>query len=684
MRAGWPVLVLLLLPMLAPLAVAAEGSYAVSSTLTLASASSAQESRRITYDSSGPIQWRFPLPPGGRFDGATDDRGATLTATVDRGEVSVRTTATGNDRSFTLRFTVPAREHGPYVIASASVAAAGDSPVRVSASAPDGWALVGARASDGAKRGADGSYSATGPATVDFLFLGNDATDARPEEDVEGEKVLRFARARLLAESTILSMRHVYDTDTYSPNWTIPLPPGARFVSASTSHGEAEATASVGVVRIELPYPSGFGLGAREFDVTIELPPPDAYAGTFLRANVSVPAGALDDVRLALEPDASLTITGIHAPEASVDGPLSLRSEGPITVSVGLAPAPGPGRARIDAGLFIVEADEGDAAAARAVALNATELLATAASFAGGHNQTRPFYVTYTDAPVFAWEEGFYTVGLNTIAIRADDLGPSRGDGRPHLGPVRTLVHEATHGLLDRGLPEGPHNVSFFDEGLARLAETRVERAFAGEVLSCGREGGGTRCERDSSRPDAAEVQAFHRDGREFPAGWSAAGVGDAERAFLYGYSGLVFDAFERRAPGNAVPALLWHMTTLEWTGDASVDGPAIADLMATHAPELTRDEILYPGRELAGRDIDEFYACMGQLVAPAYPFDAHAYAEKPDGGCGALEQGRGTGANPPPPDVPAGGFGELVPAPGIFALAVVLAVVALARARRA
>src|SRR5207245_1285217 len=105
--------------------------------------------------------------------------------------------------------------------------------------------------------------------------------------------------------------------------------------------------------------------------------------------------------------------------------------------------------------------------------------------------------------PVFQWEEGLYH-GHEAISIRASDLSSDP----QNITAVRTLVHEATHALVDRARQGRPLDNSFLNEGLARLAETHVELQHPEAVVRCAAGG----CTRDSSRIDAGELQRFHQE----------------------------------------------------------------------------------------------------------------------------------------------------------------------------
>ena len=135
-------------------------------------------------------------------------------------------------------------------------------------------------------------------------------------------------------------------------------------------------------------------------------------------------------------------------------------------------------------------------------------------------------------------------------------------------------------------------------------------------VVRCATEGSSQRCTRDSARIDPAELRAFYARGATFDLGWSASKASDdATRAFDYDYSGFVLASYERHAPagalGRAIDAL---KADLDPTSDE------IVAALLHEAPGMTRDQLLYPGKENATLSDDAFAATLGDLVAPPFP----------------------------------------------------------------
>lgn len=630
MRGTALLLLALLIVATVPAPAAASGVWKVDSTLSLVDGK-AREIRRVTYDATvySPT-WRIPVPAHATFVEAHDAQG-TLPVTKSASEVTITTRGKGASYSFFVIFDATPQEVGPFRVLVAQVSAAPDSPVTVSTSLPAGWSRAGWRASGNLVPDASGVFRATGPVYVETLALAAGFADADPDKRVQGNGVLREANVTLSASGGTLELTHVYDADVYSRDWTVAIPPRATFVEGTTPFGALAVTEDAGKVRFQTPYPTGYHLGGRSFTLRFALAAPDAYGGPFRQANVSVPAAVGDAVTVRVRLDEGHVFTGAQAVDAVEVSPLVFRASGPTLVRVGFLPPTPAGFVRFEEPPFVVEAPAPLEAAARATARNASQLLPSVTAFLGAVDRERPFYVAYTDAKVFGWEEGFYTPGLNTVSIRASDLDAATTT--PRLRPVTTLVHEATHGLIDRAFPHGPDNLSFVQEGLARLAETHVERHFPDQVVSCS----GNRCTRHSARPDAAELHAYYRAGASFDPTWRTSTVPEERRAFFYHYSGMLFHHYEQSVGPESLRVALRALALSEMGEDDAADAREVVETLLAYAEGMDEERLLHPGRALAQRlSAEEFQSCMGSFVAPGYPFQPRV--AKPAAGCPGLE----------------------------------------------
>ncbi|HWH09201.1 MAG TPA: hypothetical protein VNX21_08375, partial [Candidatus Thermoplasmatota archaeon] len=608
------VLALALLALPLPLA-AAQTTYAVDATLELVDAGKAVERHVFTYG-GGRQTWRLVIPEGASFVRAYDAV-STLQATPNGDDLSVESRRS----PFTVEYARVPFDDAPFTRVSTQVASAPASPTSVRLALPDGWSLVGQRASQGAAVDAQGVLRATGPQSAEFLLLPPGVEDAGPDPRVRGEPALREAVVDVAPAGASMAMTVVYDTDVYSRDWTLTLPDGATLRGVSTPWGEVAAEGATGTVRFTLPYPAGYGLGARPFTLTMDLAAPQPHGGAFRKVQASVPAAAEDVVRVEFRVAEGLVATGVHASEgATVEG-LRASGDGPLAATLSFLPPTPAGSVRFEQHPWVVETPAALEAVARATAAAAASMLGEAAGFAGGGNVTRPFYVAYTDAPVFDWEEGFYSPGLNTISIRASELR-NVTDGKAHLKPVQVLVHETTHGLLDRLVAGGPADLSFFQEGLARLAETKVEMRMSDEVFDCTRTGGRQSCVRHSSRPDPEKALAFAQSGASIDPAWKASQTPADQRGFLYDVSGMAMHRYERASPAGALEAALADLAAAPGPDDPGLAAVRLVDALLLQSPNLSREALLRPGHEAASLPLEEFRACMGPLVAPGFPFD--------------------------------------------------------------
>jgi hypothetical protein len=161
---------------------------------------------------------------------------------------------------------------------------------------------------------------------------------------------------------------------------------------------------------------------------------------------------------------------------------------------------------------------------------------------------------------------------------------------------------------------------SFLAEGLARLAETHVELAHTDEVITCERSGTERRCQRDSSRVDAAALQAAYVAGGAFDAGWNATTAREADRGFLYDRSGFILFHYERTAPAGALARVLAALAKTPLPDDAAERAEAVVGALLHEAPAMDREALLAPGLADATLPLEPFAAKLGDLVAPPFP----------------------------------------------------------------
>lgn len=525
MRPGLLAVLGLLAFALLPLPPAQAASWSVEATVAVTSATQAD----YTWTLSGitNTNLRLPLPDNATLVRAYDSEGRAVT--VREESATSELVVEIRSRPVTILFALEGQKDGPFSIFPAQVASASDSPVKIRITLPSGWSFAGFRDSDERAPDQEGAFTGVGPAYVQYLVLGPGFVDEGPAPGVSGSVVRRAGLAEIWLASATWTLSTTYDTDVYSRSWEVHVPTGATITSATTPFGDLGVSREGEILRITTPYPVGFNLGARNFTVTMDLPAPTPHGGTFRELNLSVRAAPEDvvSIRASLAPGAQYT--GARVAGGSEVAPLDYRGVGPMSVGVAFLPPPASDHVQLVEGLFVIDAPRSLEGAARATARNTSELLSRVADFAYDARDARPFYVAYTDANVFGWEEGFYSNGLNTITIRASTLADA-SDGRAHLVPVGVLVHEATHGLLDRRLPDAPHDLSFLHEGLARLAETHLESYFpSSEIVECD----GSSCLRHSARPAANTTLDFHKAGSPFDVGWKASDVADDQRGFL-------------------------------------------------------------------------------------------------------------------------------------------------------
>ena len=642
-------LALLVLAALAPTADAAGSRvWSAASEFSLVDEQRVVETRHVTFDGRYySASWTLTIPTGATFREARDAEGP-LQGTVSGGKVTVATRGAGESGyAFAVVFDLRPRAEGPFLAFNASVPGDVDSPTSVKLVLPAAWRLEGWFGWTGTSPDASGVFRRTGGQVVAFLVLPPGSPEVSPSRPVAGRGVLREALAHLTPAGGTLDVTATYDTDVYGSEWRMPVPEGATFRSASTPYGPLPATVSGGTVTLQTPYKFRYHLGARPFTLSFALDPADPFGGPYRQANLSIAAQQGDNVTLSVTLDPSLAHVGDSVGGGVELAPLRYEADGPMRARVAFLPPVPADSVRFQAGAYVVQAPRALETAARATALNASDLLPTALAHLGGGNVARPFFVAYTDEDVFSWEEGFYSHGLDAISIRASELRAVT-DGRPHLTPVGTLVHETAHGLLDRAFLDSPDDLSFLHEGVSRLAETHVERHFPDEVVSCTTSAQKTSCQRLSARPEPERAQSFLGSGTFDPA-WSADAAPADARGFLYDWSGLVLHAYERAAGPDALRHALEELARVDFTDDPRQDAETVVATLLAWAPGLTRDQLLYPGDHLAALPTGQFRACMGDLLPPPYPFEERGTA--PATGCGWPTV---TGRPPPPPADPA------------------------------
>lgn len=612
---------LALVPSLALAPALAQSSWHIDGTLVVQTTSKAD----LQYNIVGLRNTVLTLfaPEAGVLTEARDLDGKLLDATPMGDQVRV---SIGN-RGAIVHFQVTAQEGPPFVVFPAQLN--GQGPSSMSLTLPSGWGIAAAvdrtAGSSPALPDAQGRFQREGGGFFFYVVTPPEVADPGRDLRVHGEGVLREANATVTDAGVRVEIDHAYDTGYYSSHWSVSVPENAQAIAVTTPFGPVPFTRGAGNVSFDAPYPNAFDLGGRPFTVAYDLPAPVLRAGPFREFNLSVAAGSDDTVttRIVLPTDA--TFTGALTGDDVRIEPLAWRSVGPSFLSVRYLPAVAPGQARFVEGIFVVDAPADLEAAARVTARNASQLLPSVAAFLEPAAADKPFFVAYTHEPVFDWEEGFYANGVNTISIRASDLRNVTTE--PDVGAVNTLVHEATHGLYDRQLGDAGENNSFLREGLSRLAEMHVEAYFPHQVPRCNPEA--TSCH-PGVRLTAPTLHAFHKDGKTFPPSWSANDTASADRTVYYSYSGMVLRAFEERAPEGALPAALVNLSRTPIAPGDEAEAERIVSTLLAYAPGTSRTALLYPGKELAGFDLERFRACMGDLVAPPYPWERDDLVKNP------------------------------------------------------
>jgi hypothetical protein len=607
----------------------ASSAWSVDETITIRDASTEIREWRVHYDPTvyAP-RWTLAMPDGATFQGAHGAAGEPLPATASGGNVTI----TSDGDTFFADFQQPLVPDGAFLAAPAGPSAGADSPTSVRYQLAAGWTMAGWDATPGLPAPVNGSWGGTGPFYVEALLLPPGVPDPGPDARLSGTSaVARFAQADVGEAGSLLNVTLVYDTDTYAPTWTIPVPAGTRVLGVTAPLPNlTERMDGQGNLVVQAPYPASHHLGARSFTVE-EAVALDAFGGGYLRANLSVPASPGDALSLTLHLADGLDGVGARLSGRVVPLQENYSASGAATLQLAYLAPPPFGDVRFQEGPFVVQAPAAQQDAARDAARQAAVALPDAASFASDRLGDAPLHVLYTDRPVFSWEEGVYQ-GFDAISIRASDLG---ANGTANLTAVRTLVHEATHALVDRRLAGAQLPGSFLNEGLSRLAEVHVELQHPDLVLRCTAAGLSRLCSRDSARVDAAALQAFLRSGAAFDVGWDAANASDDQRGFLYDYSGFVLLHYERVAPPGALGRALDRLAA------GSADPESVVQALLAESPGLARGELLYPGRADAGLPADAFAARMGDLVAPPFPTSSTAAGlHVPDVGAAAAALG--------------------------------------------
>lgn len=614
---------LLLLALVPAPASAASGNVATDMLVDVVDADHVLLRETLTEHDQHFSPWTLHVPENATVVEAHDANGFLGNVTNADGTVTIKTPARNVPLpySFTVTFAKKPDAYGDLRAVFAPVGSAGGaSTTRIRL--PANWLLVGAEAQPASIRpDAQGVFTAQEAFGATFAYAPPGSNDTGPDARVSGEGVFREGVAHLTATGGTLSLTLTYDTSVYGSVGTI-VPQGATLVSARTSFGDVPTSGDAGQVRLDHPYPFAAGLGARPVTLEFRLPAPTPFGGAFLNATLNMPAGERDTATLVVSLADGLTHVATRTRAATDATGLKMRSDKPFVADVAFLPPASAGQADFDAGIYHVRVDQSLADKARLVASNATALLARTSAFARGDAVTRPFFLTYSaDASLFtlfSGEEGFYSTGLNTITVQAKDLDNVTAT-QADFTAVSTLVHETTHGLVDRLVPRGYGNLSFFQEGLARLAENHLEALFPSEVVDCHTTATGTSCVRTSVRPDAGDVQARYRAGRVFPVTWNAENAG-GEIGILYDTSGMIFRAYEERSAPDALGKALIALSARGAGASDESDAQAVVAALLQQSPGLTQASLLYPGATISNAAAGTFAACMGDLVAPPYP----------------------------------------------------------------
>jgi hypothetical protein len=552
--------------------------------------------------------WTLAEPAGATFGQATDASGHVLPAVEKDGQVTVTT----NGGTFHLTFFEKTRPLGAFYALDGGPSAAPDSPTSTTVALPTGWTMPGWSGSQGLRAPDGRVWTSTGPFYVEALALPPGTNDPGPDPGFPNGTVSRDATATVRADGASMDVTVEYDTDTFSDAWSLPLPEGAKLVDVTAPLPNTTWSVADGAAQVRTPYPPEHHLGARAFTLHYALDV-TTFGGGYERANLSVPGGQNDALTLRVALADGLERVGARLNGLAVAPQPSYATKGAATLSVAFLPPAPAGTQRFTEGPFVVQAPDALVASARDAARQAAQDLPLAATFAVGEIGDAPLHVVYTAAPIFGWEEGVYH-GLDATSIRASDLD---GSGHANLTAVRTLVHEATHDLVDRQRGGLLLDDSFLSEGLSRLSEAHVELRHPDQVVTCATSGGSQQCSRTSARIDAAELQAFLKSGQPFDVGWNASDVAsDQTRGFDYDYSGFVLFHYERVAPNGSLAKALdaLHDVLLP-------SGDQIVGALLAQAPGMTKDDLLAPAKAAAASlDDAAFAAQLGDLVAPPFP----------------------------------------------------------------
>jgi hypothetical protein len=583
--------------------------------------------------------WTLHVPDNATVVEAHDAQGFLGNVTNADGTVTIKTPNRNVPLpyGFTVTFAKAPEGYGALRSVFAGVGNAGGAST-LHVRLPAGWTLVGEQAQPAMQPDAQGIYTAQEAFGATFAYLPPGVADAGPDGRVTGEGVLREGVANLTASGGTLTLTMTYDTGIYGTVSTL-VPAGATLIEARTAFGPTASRLVDGDAEIAHPYPFGAGLGARPVTLRFQLPAPVPFGGAFLNQSLNMPAGEGDTVTLVVNLAPGLTHVATRTRAATDATGLRMSAHAPFVADVAMLPPLPAGSTDFDAGIYHVRVPDSLAAQARAVALNATEQLARTSAFARGDHVDTPFYLTYSDDEsifaLFSGEEGFYSSGLDTISIRASDLANTTAT-RVDFPALSTLVHETTHGLVDRLVPEGYGNLSFFQEGLARLAENHLEVLFPDQVVKTTPTG----WTRLSVRPDAGEVQSRYQSRAAFPLTWNAERAG-SDIGWLYDDSGLILRAYEERSDADALGRALVHLALRGPGPTDDAEAQAVVDAMLNESAGMTAASLLYPGATVASLPAGSFAACMGDLVAPPFPSDPLPARPKD---CGDAPAARGVG----------------------------------------
>ncbi|MFA5862979.1 MAG: hypothetical protein WDA16_14905, partial [Candidatus Thermoplasmatota archaeon] len=334
----------------------------VDETLTLTDAAHMRREWRIQYDVY-PTHWTLAAPIGAAFVAAHNSQGKALVASATDGQVTV----TSDGPEFFVVFTEPLVANGAFLVAKAGVSAREDSPSSVHFSLPAGWSMPGWAGSDGLAAPVNGTWTSVGPFYVDALLLPPGTKDAGPDARGKPHGVVREAKAALHDGEAFLNVTLVYDTDDYSPSWSLPLPTDATLLAVTAPLPNSTFRVASGSTIIKSPYPTAHHLGPRAFTLHYAIDV-STFGGGYQRANLSVPGSPGDDLTFHVTLAGGLEFVGSRLDGALVKQQEEYLAKGPSTLSIAYLPPTPTGAVRFTQGPFFVQAPASLEAQARLAA----------------------------------------------------------------------------------------------------------------------------------------------------------------------------------------------------------------------------------------------------------------------------------------------------------------------------